>query len=129
MEEVKREIKEWRATLYQISMFEGVSEKYRKRIEGLKHIKTRNAEREIARLEGICDSFRLKELRERESAFRERYQPYIDKLAPVEGLIIKDFVSGASQSEISQDLGYSEVGIRKRLDRIYKKLASALKTE
>ena len=129
MEEVKREIKEWRAALYQISMFEGVSEKYRKRIEGLKHIKTRNAEREIARLEGICDSFRLKELRERESAFRERYQPYIDKLAPVEGLIIKDFVSGASQSEISQDLGYSEVGIRKRLDRIYKKLASALKTE
>ena len=129
MQKVNKEIKEWRATLYQISMFEGVSEKYRKRIDGLKHIKTRNAEREIARLEGICDSFRLKELRERESAFRERYQPYIDKLAPVEGLIIKGFVSGATYSEISQDMGYSEVGIRKRLDRIYIKLASALKIE
>ena len=129
MEEVKREIKEWRVALYQISMFEGVSEKYRKRIEGLKHIKTRNAEREIARLEGICDGFRLKELRERESAFRERYQPYIDKLAPVEGLIIKGFVSGATYSEISQDLGYSEVGVRKRLDKIYKKLAVALEKE
>ena len=129
MQKVKKEIKEWRATLYQISMFEGVSEKYRKRIDGLKHIKTRNAEREIARLEGICDSFRLKELRERESAFRERYQPYIDKLAPVEGPIIKGFVSGATYSEISQDMGYSEVGIRKRLDRIYIKLASALKIE
>ena len=126
---VKNDIKEWRRIFRQISLLEGVSGKYKKRIEALKRIKTENSEREIERLQAACEGFRLKELKEREKVFRGKYQSYIDKLSPIDRLIINSYVSGASQSEISQDLGYSEIGIRKRLGKIYKKLEVALTKE
>ena len=126
---VKNDIKEWRRVLRQISLLEGVSDKYKRRIEGLKKIKTENSEREVKRLEDICGTFRLKELKERQEAFLSKYQTYIDKLAPIDRLIIKSYISGASYSEISQDLGYSEVGVRKRIEKAYKKLELVLTKE
>ena len=123
---VKNDIKEWRRIFRQISLLEGVSGKYKKRIEALKRIKTENSEREIERLEDICGTFKLKELKERQGAFVNKYQVYIDKLVPIDRLIIKGFVAGASYSEMSQDLGYSEVGIRKRIEKAYKKLETMM---
>ena len=124
---VKNDIKEWRCVLRQISLLEGVSDKYKRRIEGLKKIKTENSEREVKRLEDICDTFKLKELKGRQEAFLSKYQTYIDKLAPIDRLIIKSYISGASYSEMSQDLGYSEVGIRKRIEKAYKKLETMMR--
>lgn len=123
---VKNDIKEWRRVFRQISLLEGVSGKYKKRIEALKRIKTENSEREIERLEDICGTFKLKELKERQEIFVSKYQVYIDKLVPIDRLIIKGFVAGASYSEMSQDLGYSEVGIRKRIANAYKKLETMM---
>lgn len=124
---VKNDIKEWRRIFRQISLLEGVSGKYKKRIEALKRIKTENSEREIERLEDICGTFKLKELKERQEIFVNKYQVYIDKLVPIDRLIIKGFVAGASYSEMSQDLGYSEVGIRKRIEKAYKKLETMMR--
>lgn len=123
---VKNDINEWRHIRRQLPLFEDLNKKYQKRISVLKNIHLDNSEREVKRLEGICSAFKLKDLHERDRLLYQKYQPYIDRLMPIDRIIFAFFIDNESYASIAKDIGFSEVGVRKRVEKAYNKISNMI---
>lgn len=121
--DVKKDIRRLRAVKRQITLLEGARDKYDRRILALMRAGTDTAEREAEKLRRIRNGLKIPELKAEEERLLQTYEPVMEKLSPVDHMVLEQFIDGATHQEIAIDLGYSEVGVRKRLDRVYKKIA------
>ena len=103
-------------------MLASVKEKHEKKIRILGRVGTDAAEREIRHLSDFVNGLKIPQLTKEKNELEEIYLSRIKALSPLDHLIIEGFLDGGTYSKIALDLGYSEVGVRKRLSKIYCKL-------
>lgn len=119
---VNQDIKRLRRIRQELDVLVSVKEKHEKKIRILSRMGTDAAEREIRRLSDFINDLKIPQLAKEKEELEEIYLPKIRSLPPLDHLIIEGFLDGGTYSKIALDLGYSEVGVRKRLSKIYCKL-------
>ena len=118
---IKKELRALRKINKSIEASFRMRSKYEKRLNYLKNnLQAKEAERVQTLLAGL----KIDEQIIRATEMEAKYMTIIDKLEPIDRTIIIDAcINGKTYLAIGMDVGYSEEGVRKRIDRICYKIA------
>ena len=118
---IKKELRSLRKINKSIEASFRMRSKYEKRLNYLKNnLQAKEAERVQTLLAGL----KIDEQIIRATEMEAKYMTIIDKLEPIDRTIIIDAcINGKTYLAIGMDVGYSEEGVRKRIDRICYKIA------
>lgn len=82
---------------------------------------------EIAKIQQVLSTLHIEESIKRATALELRYAEAISKLDPLDKTIILDgYINGKAYWKIGRDIGYTEVGVQKRIKKIFERLATIL---
>ena len=127
-DKIKKDLRTLRKITHSIDVSLACKTNHEKRIEYLKQ-STQTPERvaEIKRLEDILSNLHIEDSIKKANALESVYVSAIDKLEPLDKTIIIDgYINGKAYWKIGRDIGYTEAGIRKRLEKIMDKLSELL---
>ena len=83
---------------------------------------------EIDKIERVLSSLRIDEHIAKSTALEQKYISAIGALSPTEQIIIIDsYFNGLTYWQIGRRIGYSESGIKKRINKIIEYLANIIK--
>ena len=125
---VKSDLRELRKTTHSIAVAMECKQNHERRLEYLQS-KTLSKEiaDEIRKVKEVLGSLHIEENIRKATALEAAYMKAIDKLEGFDKTIIIDgYVNGKPYWKIGRDIGYTEAGIRKRVEKAIEKLASLL---
>lgn len=127
-EKIKKDLRTLRKITHSIEVALACKMNHENRIEYLKQSKqTPERVAEIKRLETILSNLHIEDAIRKASVLEEVYVSAIDKLEPLDKTIIIDgYINGKAYWKIGRDIGYTEAGIRKRLEKAIDKLSDIL---
>ncbi len=127
-EKIKKDLRTLRKITHSIEVALACKKNHENRIEYLKQSKqTPERVAEIKRLEMILSNLHIEDAIRKASVLEEVYVSAIDKLEPLDKTIIIDgYINGKAYWKIGRDIGYTEAGIRKRLEKAIDKLSDIL---
>lgn len=124
IETIKRDLRQLRKVTHSIEALMTMKDKHEKRLvylSGLPPSEEINEEKK--RIEELLKRIDIQGYIARATSLEEKYMAAIDKLDPLDKKIIVDgYINGRAYYKIGRDIGYTEAGIRKRLDRIFKQI-------
>lgn len=81
----------------------------------------------IKRLEKSIEGMNIEDSIKRAGDIEEMYLDAIDKLEPVEkAVIIEGYINGKAYWKIGREIGYTEAGVRKKINKAIDKLSRIL---
>lgn len=125
---VKSDLRELRKITHSIAVAMECKQNHERRLEYLQS-KTLSKEiaEEIRKVKEVLGSLHIEENIRKATALEAAYMKAIDKLEGFDKTIIIDgYVNGKPYWKIGRDIGYTEAGIRKRIEKAIEKLASLL---
>lgn len=121
--QVKKELRSLSRLNRSIEAAVRARERHEKLLEILAQSPTKSAEEEC-RIRRIIDGLRIDESMRRSHEIEEKYIPAIQKLDRLDQIIvIEGIINGKAYWKIGRDIGYTEAGIKKRMQSIYIHLA------
>jgi hypothetical protein len=105
-----------------------VEKRHKERLEVLqKQQQTEEVKQNIADIEAVLATLDTAKYIQRATELESRYIEAINRLDPLDKTIILDgYVNGKAYWKIGRDIGYTEVGIQKRVNKIIEILAKIL---
>ena len=127
-EKVKSDLRKLRKITHSITVALECKQNHERRLEVLRNGRqTQETAEEIKKLEEVLGSLHIEESIKKATALESLYMEAIDKLEGFDKIIIIDgYINGKAYWKIGRDIGYTEVGIRKRVEKAIEKLASLL---
>lgn len=124
IEIIKRDLRQLRLVTHSIEAFMTMKDKHEKRLE---YLSGQEVDEEKKRIEELLKRIDIQGYIVRATSLEEKYMAAIDKLDPLDKKIIVDgYINGRAYFKIGRDIGYTEAGIRKRLDKIFKQIQTNL---
>lgn len=127
-ERIKRDLRLLRKITHSIEVSLTVEKRHKERLEILrKQEQTEEVKQNIADIEAVLASLDTAKYIQRATELESRYIEAINKLDPLDKTIILDgYVNGKAYWKIGRDIGYTEVGVQKRVNKIIEILARIL---
>ena len=127
-ERIKRDLRLLRKITHSIEVSLTVEKRHKERLEVLqKQQQTEEVKQNIADIEAVLATLDTAKYIQRATELESRYIEAINKLDPLDKTIILDgYVNGKAYWKIGRDIGYTEVGIQKRVNKIIEILAKIL---
>lgn len=127
-EKIKRDLRQLRKITHSIEVSLQVKERHERRLEVLQQRKqSKEVSEEIAKIQQVLSTLHIEESIKRATALELRYAEAISKLDPLDKTIILDgYINGKAYWKIGRDIGYTEVGVQKRIKKIFERLATLL---
>lgn len=127
-EKIKRDLRLLRKITHSIKVSLTVEKRHKERLEILqKQEQTEEVKQNIADIEAVLASLDTAKYIQRATELESRYIEAINKLDPLDKTIILDgYVNGKAYWKIGRDIGYTEVGVQKRVNKIIEILARIL---
>lgn len=127
-DKIKKDLRTLRKITHNIEVSMTCKVNHEKRLEYLRQCKqTSESIEEIKKLEGILSNLHIEDYIKKATALEETYMSAIEKLEPLDKTIIIDgYINGKAYWKIGRDIGYTEAGIRKRLEKAIDKIATIL---
>lgn len=127
-EKVKSDLRRLRKITHSITVALECKQNHERRLEVLRNGRqTQETIEEMRKLEEVLGSLHIEENIKKATALESLYMEAIDKLEGFDKIIIIDgYINGKAYWKIGRDIGYTEVGIRKRVEKAIEKLASLL---
>lgn len=127
-EKIKRDLRLLRKITHSIEVSLTVEKRHKERLEILqKQEQTEEVKQNIADIEAVLAMLDTAKYIQRATELESRYIEAINKLDPLDKTIILDgYVNGKAYWKIGRDIGYTEVGIQKRVNKIIEILAKIL---
>lgn len=125
---VKNDLRQLRKTIHIIESLKMVQERYIQRIEALSRlVQTDKIKEQIATTKRVMSLMNLEEYVKDATEIESKYMSSLNQLDPVDRAIILDnLVNGLPYWKIGLKLGYSEDGIKKRINKAVRKLATMM---
>lgn len=125
---LKKDLRQLKKTIHIIEALKNAQERYLKRIQSLENlVQTDRIKEQIETTKKIMSLMNLDLYIKEASEIEERYMQYINQLEPIDKAIILDnLVNGLPYWKIGMKLGYSEDGIRKKVDKIARQLVTLI---
>ena len=125
---VKSDLRRLRKITHSITVALECKQNHERRLEVLRNGRqTQEVAEEIKKLEEVLGSLHIEENIKKATALESLYMEAIDKLEGFDKIIIIDgYINGKAYWKIGRDIGYTEAGIRKRVEKAIEKLASLL---
>ena len=125
---LKKDLRQLKKSIHIIEALKNAQERYLKRIQSLENlVQTDRIKEQIETTKKIMSLMNLDLYIKEASEIEERYMQYINQLEPIDKAIILDnLVNGLPYWKIGMKLGYSEDGIRKRVDKIARQLVTLI---
>ena len=127
-EKIKRDLRLLRKITHSIEVSLTVEKRHKERLEILqKQEQTEEVKQNIVDIEAVLATLDTAKYIQRATELESRYIEAINKLDPLDKTIILDgYVNGKAYWKIGRDIGYTEVGIQKRVNKIIEILAKIL---
>lgn len=127
-EKIKRDLRLLRKITHSIEVSLTVEKRHKERLEVLqKQQQTEEVKQSIADIEAVLATLDTAKYIQRATELESRYIEAINKLDPLDKTIILDgYVNGKAYWKIGRDIGYTEVGVQKRVNKIIEILAKIL---
>lgn len=127
-EKIKRDLRLLRKITHSIEVSLTVEKRHKERLEVLqKQEQTEEVKQNIADIEAVLATLDTAKYIQRATELESRYIEAINKLDSLDKTIILDgYVNGKAYWKIGRDIGYTEVGIQKRVNKIIEILAKIL---
>ena len=127
-EKIKRDLRLLRKITHSIEVSLTVEKRHKERLEVLqKQEQTEEVKQSIADIEAVLATLDTAKYIQRATELESRYIEAINRLDPLDKTIILDgYVNGKAYWKIGRDIGYTEVGIQKRVNKIIEILAKIL---
>lgn len=121
---VKKDLRQLRKISHSIEALLTMKEKHERRLAFLSERSySPEVEEEKRRIQNLLKGLDLQGYIRRATALEEKYMAAIDKLEPLDKKIIIDgYINGKAYYKIGRDIGYTEAGIRKRIEKIIKQI-------
>ena len=127
-EKIKRDLRLLRKITHSIEVSLTVEKRHKERLEVLqKQQQTEEVKQNIADIEAVLATLDTAKYIQRATELESRYIEAINKLDPLDKTIILDgYINGKAYWKIGRDIGYTEVGIQKRVNKIIEILANLI---
>lgn len=127
-EKIKRDLRLLRKITHSIEVSLTVEKRHKERLEVLqKQEQTEEVKQNIADIEAVLATLDTAKYIQRATELESRYIEAINRLDPLDKTIILDgYVNGKAYWKIGRDIGYTEVGVQKRVNKIIEILARIL---
>lgn len=128
VERVKKDLRQLRKITHSIEVSLQVKERHEKRLELLKSVEnTPELTENIESIEEVLSTLNIEESINRAMALESKYIEAIKKLEPLDRAIILDgYINGTAYWKIGRNIGYSEAGVKKRVNKIIGQIARLL---
>jgi len=125
---VKRDLRQLRKTLHIIEALKMSQHRYLQRIEALSRlVQTDKIKEQISTTKKVMSLMKLEDYIKDATEIESKYMSAINQLDPLDRVIILDnLVNGLPYWKIGLNLGYSEDGIKKRVNKAVRKLATMM---
>lgn len=125
---VKRDLRQLRKTLHIIEALKMSQHRYLQRIEALSRlVQTDKIKEQISTTKKVMSLMKLEDYVKDATEIESKYMSAINQLDPLDRVIILDnLVNGLPYWKIGLNLGYSEDGIKKRVNKAVRKLATMM---
>ena len=127
-EKIKRDLRLLRKITHSIEVSLTVENRHKERLEVLhKQEQTEEVKQNIADIEAVLATLDTAKYIQRATELESRYIEAINKLDPLDKTIILDgYVNGKAYWKIGRDIGYTNEGVQKRVNKIIERLAELL---
>lgn len=124
--QIRSDLRELRKLTHSIEAALTVKENHERRKAFLRSLPpTPEISVELQRIDEVLSALRIDECIAKSSALELKYMTAIGRLDRLDrSIIIEGYINGKPYWKIGKEMGYSEVGIKKRVERILEKLAS-----
>lgn len=121
---IKNDLRQLKKTIHIIEALKGSQDRYIKRIEMLSRLaQTDKIKERIESTKNVMDLMNIEEYIEEANNLERKYMGAINQLEPLDrAIIVECFINGLPYWKLALKLGYSEDGIRKKADKIMRKL-------
>lgn len=124
---IKSDLRQLRKITHNIEVSLQVKERHEKRLAILQQKSTQEFEEEISKIKQVLSTLKIEESIKKATALELKYSEAISKLDSLDKVIILDgYINGKAYWKIGRDIGYTEVGVQKRIKKIFEKLAILL---
>ena len=123
---IKQDLRRLRKMAHSIEVALKVKERHERRLEYLqKETPTKENLEEAEKIRKNLSSLRIDDIIKKATTLESVYMDAISKLEPLDRTIILDgYINGKAYWKIGRDIGYTEIGIQKRVSRIIELLAT-----
>lgn len=121
---IKNDLRQLKKTIHIIEALKSSQDRYIKRIEMLSRLaQTDKIKERIESTKNVMNLMNIEEYIEEANSLESKYMSAINQLEPLDrAIIIECFINGLPYWKLALKLGYSEDGIRKKADKIMRKL-------
>ena len=125
---IKRDLRQLRKITHSIEVSIQVKEKHEKRLLLLSERKqTNEIKSEIAKIKRVLESLHIENYIKTATEIESKYMEAINKLDPLDKtIILEGYINGTAYWKIGRNIGYSEIGIQKRVSKIIEKLSTLI---
>lgn len=123
-EQIKKDLRRIRKLSHAIE----ASTSARERLENRRRFllgteQTESTKAEISKIERVISSFNLEEHISEATKLEQKYIMAVSKLPPLDQVIILDaYINGLTYWQIGRKIGYSESGVKKRINKVVESL-------
>ena len=127
-EKVKSDLRKLRKITHRITVGMDCKQNHERRLEYLRgKTPTKEIIDEIRKIKEVLGSLHIEDDIKTATALESTYMAAIDKLEGFDKTIMIDgYINGKPYWKIGRDIGYTEVGVRKRVEKAIEKLANSL---
>ena len=127
-EQIKKDLRRLRKLSHSIEVSLTIKERHGRRRELLMQgEQTDEVREEIAKIDRVLSSLRIEDHIKQATALEEKYMYAIGRLEPLDKTIILDgYINGKAYWKIGRDIGYTESGVKKRVNRVIEDLAKII---
>ena len=124
IKEIKKDLRQLKKTIHIIDALKRSQARYTDRIETLsKFQQTPKIKQQIETTKKVMSLLRIEDYIKEANEIESKYMDAINSLEPIERtIIIESFLNGKPYWKIVQDLGYEEETVRKKVNRILRKI-------
>lgn len=124
---IKTELRTLRKLNHSIDSAVRTKERYERRMELIKQSRGTEEEkrRRLEGVEALINKLGVERIIEEANRRESLYMDAISKLEPLDlTIVLESYINGKGYKEIAFALGYTEVAVRKRADKIIERIAS-----
>lgn len=128
MAKIKKDLRRLRKITHSVEVALQVKERHERRLSYLEREKpSKENIEEAQKIRKNLTSLRIDDIIKEATTLESLYMEAISKLEPLDRTIILDgYINGKAYWKIGRDIGYTEVGIQKRVNKIIEILANLI---
>ncbi len=124
---IKKDLRRLRKISHSVEVALRVKERHEKRLVYLEERLTKDNVQEADNIRKNLSTLKIDEIIREATALESLYMDAISNLEPLDRTIILDgYINGKAYWKIGREIGYTEVGVQKRVNKIIETLATLI---